>query len=79
MACFTPAVLQSFLIWLVFVIAVIAIVNLVVPWVLAQFGNPDGGIVVAILRIIIWALVAIAVIVFVFDLLSCTGLFAIRR
>jgi hypothetical protein len=74
-ACFTPLMLQSFLIWLVFVIAVVAIVNLVIPWLLAQFGNPDGGIILAILRIIVWAVVAVAIIVFVFDLLACTGLF----
>jgi hypothetical protein len=80
MACFTPALLQQFLIWLVLVVALVAIVNLVVPWLLAQFGSPpDGGMILRILQIIVWAVVAIAVIYFVFDLLTCSGLFTVRR
>ncbi len=79
MACFTPLFLENFLIWLVIVIAVVAAVNLVVPWLLSQFGSPDGGMIIRILQIIVWAVVAIAIIFFVFDLLSCSGLFAIRR
>ena len=79
MACFTPLFLENFLIWLVIVIAVVAAVNLVVPWLLSQFGSPDGGMIIRILQIIVWAVVAIAIIFFVFDLLSCSGLFSIRR
>jgi hypothetical protein len=79
MACFTPYLALNFLIWLVLLIAVISIVQLVVPWLLTQFGSPDGGLIVRIIQIIVWAAVAIAIIYFVFDLLSCSGLFPIRR
>lgn len=79
MACITPVLFPNFLVWLVIVIAAVAIVNLFVPWLLAQLGNPDGGIVVRILQIVVWALVVIAIIYFVYDLLTCSGLLPIRR
>lgn len=72
MACFSLAWAQAFLIWLVVVIAVIALVELIAPWILGKIGNPpDGGIVLQALRIIVWAAVAIFVIIFVIDIVSC--------
>lgn len=72
MACFTPAVIANFLVWLVIVVAVIGIFNLVVPWVLGKLGAPpDAGIVISVLQIIVWAFVIIAVIYFAVGLISC--------
>lgn len=75
MVCITPYVLLNFLIWLVVVIALIAIVQVLLPKLLALLGSPDGGMILQVVRIIVWALVMIAVIYFVFDLLACSNLF----
>lgn len=74
MACFAPAMVQQFLIWLVVVVAVVAAFHLLVPWLLAQLGSPDNGVILRLLQIFVWALVIIAVIVFAFRLLACSGL-----
>lgn len=68
MGCFTIQWLQQFLVWCVIVGAIIAIIRLIVPWVMAQVGIPLLGQVV---NIILWAIVAIFVIYIVFALLSC--------
>lgn len=68
MGCFTSQWLQQFLVWCVIVGAIIAIIRLIVPWVMAQVGIPLLGQVV---NIILWAIVAIFVIYIVFALLSC--------
>lgn len=75
MVCITPYVLLNFLIWAVVVIAIVAIVNVVLPKLLALIGSPDGGMILQVVRIIVWALVMIAVIYFVYDLLACANLF----
>lgn len=79
MACFTPALVAYFLVWLVIAIAAIAIFNLVVPWALSKLeAPPDSSIVVRLLQIIIWAFVIIVVIYFTVDLISCLGGLRIR-
>ncbi len=70
MGCFSVAWLEQFLVWLVIVGAIIAIIRLVVPWVLAQVGIPLVGQVV---NIILWAVIVILVIYLCFDLLGCLG------
>jgi hypothetical protein len=71
--CFSLGWLQQFLIWCVIVGAVIAILQLFIPWVLAQAGALGGAMntVLAVVRIIVWAIIVIFVIYIVFDLLSC--------
>jgi hypothetical protein len=66
--CFTLEWLEQLLVWLVIVGAIIAILRLVIPWVLAQLGIP---IISQVLNIILWAIVCIIVIWIVFALLSC--------
>lgn len=66
--CFTLGWLESVLVWLVVLAAVIAIIRLLVPWITSMFGLPVVG---QILNIILWAIVAIAVIYICFDLISC--------
>ena len=72
MSCFSLAFVENLLIWLVVIVVLVAIFKLVLPLVLGLFGAPPGGgIIISILGYVIWAIVAIFVIIFVFDLLSC--------
>lgn len=66
--CFTLGWLESVLVWLVVLAAVIAIIRLLVPWLTGLIGLPMIG---QILNIVLWAIVAIAVIYIAFDLISC--------
>jgi hypothetical protein len=71
--CFSLNWLEQLLIWVVIVGAVIAILQLFVPWVLAQVGDLGGavGVILQIVKIVIWAIIVIFVIYIAFDLLSC--------
>lgn len=72
LACLSWAWLGSVLIWLIIVCAAIAIANVLVPWVAAKVGaSPDGGVVVQILRIVVWAVLAVYLVLIVIDLLAC--------
>lgn len=72
MACFSLEWLKDLLIWLVIVLVVIGIVKLLIPALMSWFGAPPGGgSVMTILGYILWGIVAIAVIIFVFDLITC--------
>jgi hypothetical protein len=73
MGCFTLGFIEQLLIWAVVILVLFAIVKLLFPAILAAVGAqpPGGGIVMTILGYVIWAIVAIFVIIFVFDLLSC--------
>jgi uncharacterized membrane protein YccC len=67
MGCFSLAWIEQLLIWLVVIAAVFALIRLVVP----AFLPPFGTTIVQVLNIVLWAIVAIAVIILIFDLLSC--------
>lgn len=71
MACLSLAWIQQLLIWLVVIVAIVAIIKIVVPWLTSIVGGTLPGPVWQILQIILWAVVAIAVIIIVFDLISC--------
>lgn len=66
--CFTLGWLESVLVWLVILAAVIAIIRLLVPWFTSMLGIPIVG---QVLNIVLWAIVAVAVIYICFDLISC--------
>lgn len=68
--CFSLAWLVNLLILLIVLGAVVAIIRLVLPRILANFGDP-GVLIGQILNIILWAVVLIAIVVFAFELLSC--------
>jgi hypothetical protein len=68
MGCFTLGWLEQFLVWCVIVGAIVAIIRLLVPWVMAQVGIP---ILAQAINIILWAIVCIFVIYIIFALLSC--------
>lgn len=72
--CFSLAWFEQILIWLVIVCAVIAILKLLVPFVLSQIGAELGGamtIIMAVIKIVIWAIITIFVIVICFELIQC--------
>lgn len=73
MACFSLQWLESILIWLVIILFVVAVVNLIIPAILNAFGPapPGAGVVLTVLRYLVWTLVAIAVIIFIFNLITC--------
>jgi hypothetical protein len=70
MGCFSLLWLEQLLIDLVVICAVVAVIRLLVPWVLSKFGG-TGSIIARIIDIVLWAIVAIFVIIVVFQLLSC--------
>ena len=70
--CFSLSWLEALLIWIVVVCAIVGILKLLLPFILTQLGV-GGGIIVAAINIVIWAVIAIFVIYVLFDLVSCLG------
>lgn len=68
MACFSLAWLQQLCIWLIVVVAVVAIIRLLVPYLTSLIGVP---IVAQIINIVLWAVVAIMCVYIIFALISC--------
>lgn len=68
--CFSLEWVERLLIWLVVLVAIIAILKLVIPPILAQLGWA-GSLVLQILNIVIWAIVLIAIIIFAFSMIEC--------
>ena len=72
--CFSLDFLKQVLILAVVLVAVIAILGLLIPFIVSKLGLVLGegwALCVAAFRIFIWALVAIIVIIFCFELISC--------
>ena len=67
MSCFSLAWIEQLCIWIVIVAAIWAIIQLLLPYV-TQFMP---AIVVQIIRIVLWAVVAIICIYIIFGLISC--------
>ena len=67
--CFSLAWLMQLLIWAVIVIAIVAILRLLIPYILSAL--PGGGLIVAILNILFWAVIVIFVIYVAFAVISC--------
>lgn len=70
--CFSLPWLESMLIDLVWLVAVVLILRLFVPWLLSMLGI-GGSIIMQVINIVIWAVVLVFVIVLVFSLLGCLG------
>lgn len=70
MTCLSLGLLEQLLIWLIIIGAVVALVRLIVPLAVGPLG-PAGATIVQALNVVVWAIVAIAVVVIVFELLSC--------
>jgi uncharacterized membrane protein len=76
MGCFSLEWFKDLLIWLVIVVAVVAILQIIVPWVLSKMQvsgiiGEGVGIITQVVKIIIWAVVIIFVIYIVFALIAC--------
>jgi hypothetical protein len=74
--CFSMEWLQHLLILAVVVIAVVLILQLIITYVLSKL-QPTGtfadaiNIVIQIIKIVIWAIIIIALIYFAFSMISC--------
>jgi H+/Cl- antiporter ClcA len=68
--CFTLLWFRDLLIWLVVMVAVVALLRLLLPWLLRQLGT-DVGVLMRAIDIFVWAIVAIFVIYVIFALISC--------
>ena len=77
MPCFSLFTIERLLIWLVVVGGIVALIRLLVPAVLAPLGL-IGNVVVQALYIVLWVVVAIAVIVLIFELLACVIPLSVR-
>ena len=68
MGCFSLGWIEQICVWLIVVAALVAIINLLVPYLTGLIGLP---IVAQIIKIVLWAVVAIACVYIIFALLSC--------
>jgi hypothetical protein len=66
--CFSLGWLEQLIVWLIVIGAVIAIIRLLIPFIDSLTGMPILG---RVLEIVLWAIVAIAVVILIFGLLSC--------
>lgn len=72
--CFSMEFLKQILILAVVIVAVMGILNLLIPYIAARLGASLGdgwSIIVQAFKIFIWAIVAIIVIIFCFELIGC--------
>jgi hypothetical protein len=72
--CFSWEWLKSILILVVVIMAVIGMLQILVPWIIARLNITLGdgwNVVVRCFRILIWAAVAILVIIAVFMMIEC--------
>ena len=68
--CFSLAWIEAILIQLVYIVAGIAILRLLVPWLLTLIGVATGPLQ-RVIEIIVWVIVVVFAIKIVFSLLSC--------
>jgi hypothetical protein len=71
MACFSLEWVENLFIWLVVVLAVIAVLRILVPWIFQLVGFAIDARFWQILRILMGAIIAIYLIVVVFGLIRC--------
>jgi hypothetical protein len=72
--CFSLGWWQQLAVMIVVIIAIVAIWNIIVPYLLSKIGGAIGegmNVIMAVLRVVIWAIVAIFVIYICFALISC--------
>ena len=68
MGCFSLSFLQQLIIWVIVIAAIVAVIRLLVPYLTSLIGFPIIG---RIIEIVLWAVVAIAVVYLIFGLLGC--------
>ena len=70
MSCFSLAWVEQLLIWCVIIGAIWAIIQLLLPLVIGPLGGA-AGLILQILKIVVWAVIVIFIIYIAFDLISC--------
>ena len=68
MSCLSLGFLQQAIIWVIVIAAIVAVIRLLVPYLTSLIGFPIIG---RIIEIVLWAVVAIAVVYLIFGLLGC--------
>ena len=68
--CFSLEWIEQLLIYIVIVVAIVAILKILIPWVFSQLGVGTGNLM-KIINIFIWAIVVIFVIYVAFALIAC--------
>jgi hypothetical protein len=71
--CFSLQWLENFIIWVIVVCAVVALIRLLIAFVIPHLGigGPILDFVIRALWIVIWAVVCIAAVIFIFQLVQC--------
>jgi hypothetical protein len=73
--CFSMQWIAQLLIWAIAIGAAFAILNIIVPFVLAKVGvsiaSEAVSILIRVLKIVLWAVVCIVLVIICFDLISC--------
>jgi hypothetical protein len=71
--CFGLEWIKDVLIWLVVICAVIALLRLLVSFVLPRLGLGAEilSFIVSAVTILMWAIICIAALIFIFDLIAC--------
>jgi hypothetical protein len=72
--CFSLELIKQLLILAVVIVAIIAILQLLVPFIFRKLGITPGegwAVIVGAFRIFFWALIAIFVIIICFELIAC--------
>lgn len=68
--CFSMTFFFQLMIWLVIVGAIYAIIRIIVPAVLTQFGGP-GSLLAQVVNIVLWAALLIVVLYIIWGLVDC--------
>ncbi len=72
MACFSLLWLEQLLIWFLITCFVVAVIRLLVPAIMGLFGSPPGAdTVMTILWWLVGLIIAIYLVILIFDLLAC--------
>jgi len=77
--CFSLDWLKAILIWAIIIVAIIGILQLVIPYVIRRLGVAMGegwAVIVGALRIVLWAVITIVVVIVCFELITCLISFA---
>ena len=69
--CWTAGFLEDLIIRLIILAAGIAIIRIVIPWLLSLIG-PISAPIAQILYVVLWAIIAIWVVIICFGLLECS-------
>jgi hypothetical protein len=71
--CFGLAWIESLIIWVIVICAVIALLKLLAGFILPKLGLSAEilAFVIKAITIVIWAIICIAAVYFIFDLIAC--------